>query len=238
MGDDRSVGHCIRSRLAEATGDDQRLTWTRARQLRESRKTRGPCRHRRHRAARGARLSHSQLHLTDLQQAQRRIWRLARRAHALPLEIAQAVRAAMPQGMPLGARITGNDWVQGGLTPDDAVAFARAMKDAGVDFVCVSSGGISADARPSLVANTNVQFAEKVKREAGIATRTVGLMPRPNRPRQSSPRARPTWSRSHAPCWTIPIGVGAPRMCSARRWSAQPVPARLAQGVGRSGVPG
>jgi 2,4-dienoyl-CoA reductase-like NADH-dependent reductase (Old Yellow Enzyme family) len=96
-----------------------------------------------------------------------------------PLEIAQAVRAVMPRSMPLGARITGNDWVEGGLTPDDAAAFARALKTVGVDFVCVSSGGISADARPSLVANTNVQFAEKVKREAGIATRTVGLIAAP-----------------------------------------------------------
>jgi 2,4-dienoyl-CoA reductase-like NADH-dependent reductase (Old Yellow Enzyme family) len=96
-----------------------------------------------------------------------------------PLEIAQAVRAVMPRSMPLGARITGNDWVEGGLTPDDAAAFARALKTVGVDFVCVSSGGISADARPSLVANTNVQFGEKVKREAGIATRTVGLIAAP-----------------------------------------------------------
>jgi 2,4-dienoyl-CoA reductase-like NADH-dependent reductase (Old Yellow Enzyme family) len=85
----------------------------------------------------------------------------------------------MPSGMPLGARITGNDWVEGGLTPDDAVAFARALKTVGVDFVCISSGGISADARPALVANTNVQFAEKVKREADIATRTVGLIAAP-----------------------------------------------------------
>jgi NADPH2 dehydrogenase len=96
-----------------------------------------------------------------------------------PLEIVQAVRGVMPKGMPLGARITGNDWVEGGLTPDDAVAFARALKTAGLDFVCISSGGISADTRPTLVANTNVQFAEKVKREAGIATRTVGLIATP-----------------------------------------------------------
>jgi len=96
-----------------------------------------------------------------------------------PLEIAQAVRAAMPKGMPLGARITGNDWSEGGLTPDDAVAFARALKEAGLDFVCISSGGISAETRPTLVANTNVEFAEKVKREAGIATRTVGLIATP-----------------------------------------------------------
>jgi NADPH2 dehydrogenase len=96
-----------------------------------------------------------------------------------PLEIAQAVRAVVPKGMPLGARITGNDWSDGGLTPDDAVAFAQALKTAGLDFVCISSGGISADTRPTLVANTNVQFAEKVKREVGIATRTVGLIATP-----------------------------------------------------------
>jgi len=96
-----------------------------------------------------------------------------------PLEIARAVRAVMPPGMPLGARITGNDWVEGGLTPDDAASFGKVLKAAGVDFVCISSGGISADTRPTLVANTNVQFAEKVKREAGIATRTVGLIAAP-----------------------------------------------------------
>ena len=96
-----------------------------------------------------------------------------------PLEVARAVRAVMPPGMPLGARITGNDWVEGGLTPDDAASFGKALKAAGVDFVCISSGGISADTRPTLVANTNVQFAEKVKREAGIATRTVGLIAAP-----------------------------------------------------------
>ena len=96
-----------------------------------------------------------------------------------PLEIARAVRAVMLRGMPRGSRIAGNDWVEGGLTPDDAAAFARALKAAGVDFVCISSGGISAEARPTLVANTNVQFAEKVKREAGIVTRTVGLIAAP-----------------------------------------------------------
>jgi NADPH2 dehydrogenase len=96
-----------------------------------------------------------------------------------PLEIAQAVRAVVPKGIPLGARITGNDWLEGGLTPDDAVAFAKALKAAGLDFVCISSGGITAETRPTSVANLNVQFAEKVKREAGIATRTVGLIATP-----------------------------------------------------------
>jgi NADPH2 dehydrogenase len=96
-----------------------------------------------------------------------------------PVEIVRAVRAAIPKGMPLGARITGSDWIEGGLMADDAAAFASALKDAGLDFVCVSSGGISSDARPAVVASTNVEFAEKVKRKAGIATRTVGLIATP-----------------------------------------------------------
>ena len=97
----------------------------------------------------------------------------------LPLEIATAVRAVWPSGKPLGARITGSDWLEGGLTPDDAVAFASALKAAGLDFVCISSGGISAETRPTSVANLNVGFAEKVRREAGIATRAVGLIATP-----------------------------------------------------------
>jgi NADPH2 dehydrogenase len=96
-----------------------------------------------------------------------------------PLEIATAVRAVLPKSMPLGARITGDDWQEGGLTPADAVTFAQALKNAGFDFVCVSSGGISTDARPNLVANMNVEFAARVKKEAGIATRSVGLIARP-----------------------------------------------------------
>jgi NADPH2 dehydrogenase len=97
-----------------------------------------------------------------------------------PIEIAQAVRAVVPKGMPLGARITGSDWLEGGLTPDDAVAFAKALKATGLDFICISSGGITAETRPTSVANLNVGFAEKVKREAGIATRAVGLIATPN----------------------------------------------------------
>jgi NADPH2 dehydrogenase len=96
-----------------------------------------------------------------------------------PLEVARAVRAAIPKGMPLGARITGSDWLDGGLTPDDAVAFAKALKGEGLDFVCISSGGVSADARPAVAANTNAPFAERVKREAGIAVRAVGLIATP-----------------------------------------------------------
>ena len=93
--------------------------------------------------------------------------------------------------MPLGARITGSDWIEGGLMADDAVVLAQALKNAGFDYLCVSSGGITAevmrggtgDGRQRLAGvnipfgpGYQVPFAEKVRREAGIATRAVGLI--------------------------------------------------------------
>jgi len=96
-----------------------------------------------------------------------------------PREIVRAVRAVVPKGLPLGARITGSDWKEGGLTPDDAIAFAKALKEDGLDFVDVSSGGITADTRNPAEPGYNAPIAARVKREAGIATRTVGMIVTP-----------------------------------------------------------
>jgi NADPH2 dehydrogenase len=96
-----------------------------------------------------------------------------------PLSVAKAVRAAVPNGVPLGARITGCDWRDGGLTPDDAVAIAKLLKAEGLDFIDVSSGGVAADIRNPAEPGFNVPIAARVKQEAGIATRTVGLIIKP-----------------------------------------------------------
>jgi 2,4-dienoyl-CoA reductase-like NADH-dependent reductase (Old Yellow Enzyme family) len=96
-----------------------------------------------------------------------------------PLSVARAVRAVVPKGIPLGARITGSDWREGGLTPDDAVAIARLLKAEGLDFICVSSGGVAADIRNPSEPGYNVPIAARVRKEAGIPTRTVGLILKP-----------------------------------------------------------
>ncbi len=96
-----------------------------------------------------------------------------------PLSVARAVRAVVPKGLPLGARITGSDWRDGGLTPDDAVAIAKALKAEGLDFICVSSGGVAADIRNPTEHGFNVANAARVKKEAGIDTRAVGLIVKP-----------------------------------------------------------
>jgi NADPH2 dehydrogenase len=46
---------------------------------------------------------------------------------SFPLDVMRAVRAVVPKGLPLGARITGSDWMEGGLSPADAVACAHAQ---------------------------------------------------------------------------------------------------------------
>jgi 2,4-dienoyl-CoA reductase-like NADH-dependent reductase (Old Yellow Enzyme family) len=96
-----------------------------------------------------------------------------------PLSVARAVRAVVPKTVPLGARISAVDWREGGLTPDDAVAISKALKGEGIDFICVSSGGALADIRTPTDPGYNVPIGERVKKEAGIPTRIVGMIVKP-----------------------------------------------------------
>lgn len=95
---------------------------------------------------------------------------------ALPLAVTRAVRDVIPAHIALGARITGSDWLEGGLTPADAVTQARLLKEAGLHFVCVSSGGAAPNAKVAVGPKYQVPFAAQVKREVGIITRTVGMI--------------------------------------------------------------
>jgi 2,4-dienoyl-CoA reductase-like NADH-dependent reductase (Old Yellow Enzyme family) len=98
-----------------------------------------------------------------------------------PLDVAGAVRAIVPRSIPFGARLTGSDWLEGGLTVSDAVALARALKDAGLDYIDVSSGGVSTQGQASVPRDPgyNVALADQIRRGAAIATRVVGMIANP-----------------------------------------------------------
>jgi len=96
-----------------------------------------------------------------------------------PLEVAKAVRDVWPKEKALGARISGNDWMPGGLGPDDAVTYARALERLGFDYVCVSSGAMVPQARIPVTPGYQVPFAEKVKRSVGLKVQTVGMIADP-----------------------------------------------------------
>ena len=93
-----------------------------------------------------------------------------------PLEVARAVRAVVPREVPLGARITGTEWITGGLDGEDAVALAKALKEAGLDFVDISSGIITPESRWPTDPGFNVPVAEQVRRETGMKVRAVGMI--------------------------------------------------------------
>ena len=97
----------------------------------------------------------------------------------LAVAIARAVRAALPAAMPVGARLSATDWMEGGFNPDEAVVVARALKAEGVAYICASSGGIHPKAVAPDEPHYQVHLAERIRREAGIPTRAVGLIDDP-----------------------------------------------------------
>ncbi|HJY78267.1 MAG TPA: NADH:flavin oxidoreductase/NADH oxidase [Burkholderiales bacterium] len=96
-----------------------------------------------------------------------------------PLEVARAVRETWPREKALGARISANDWADGGLGPDDAVAYARELERVGFDYVCVSSGGLVSHAKLNVGPGYQLPFAERVKKNSNIKVRTVGMIADP-----------------------------------------------------------
>jgi len=93
-----------------------------------------------------------------------------------PLEVWVAVREAWPHERPMSVRISAHDWVDGGTTPADAVAIARAFKAAGADMIDCSSGQVSAAQQPSYGRMYQTPFADRIRQEAGIATIAVGAI--------------------------------------------------------------
>ena len=93
-----------------------------------------------------------------------------------PLEVFRAMRAVWPDHLPMSVRISAHDWVEGGITPDDAVAIARAFKAAGADMIDCSSGQVSKKQRPVYGRMWQTPFADRVRNEAGISTIAVGAI--------------------------------------------------------------
>jgi 2,4-dienoyl-CoA reductase-like NADH-dependent reductase (Old Yellow Enzyme family) len=102
---------------------------------------------------------------------------LENRARML-LQAVDTVRAALPDSQPLVVRLSCTDWTEGGLTIEDQVRVAGWLKEHGVDLVDCSSGG-STSTLPAVGPGYQVPFAERIRRESGIATMSVGLITSP-----------------------------------------------------------
>jgi anthraniloyl-CoA monooxygenase len=97
-----------------------------------------------------------------------------------PLDVFAAMRAAWPADKPFSVRISAHDWAVGGNTPDDAVAIARLLRDAGADLIDVSSGQTTRAAAPVYGRMYQTPFADRIRNEVAIATMAVGAIFEPD----------------------------------------------------------
>jgi 2,4-dienoyl-CoA reductase-like NADH-dependent reductase (Old Yellow Enzyme family) len=101
-----------------------------------------------------------------------------------PLEVIAAIRGVWPRQKILGVRVSATDWVEGGVTLEDTIAFARELRALGCDYVCASSGGSDPSAQIPVAPGYHVPFAAAIRQKAEIATCAVGMIVRPEQAEQ------------------------------------------------------
>ena len=141
----------------------------------------------------------------------------------LPLQVAEAVRAVWPDGLPLFARISATDWVEGGWDVEQSVQLSRWLQRRGVDLIDCSSGGLVPGARIPIAPGYQVGFAERIRGEAGVATGAVGLITEPEQAEEiiSSGRADAVFLARAVlrdPYWPL---HAAKRLGAAAPWPVQ-----------------
>jgi len=94
----------------------------------------------------------------------------------LCLEIVDGVRTVWPERLPVFVRISATDWAPGGWDLDQSVELSRLLRERGVDLVDCSSGGAVPYAQIALGPGYQVPFADRIRRDANVATGAVGLI--------------------------------------------------------------
>jgi anthraniloyl-CoA monooxygenase len=93
-----------------------------------------------------------------------------------PLEVFRAMRAAWPDEKPMSVRISATDWLDGGLSGDEAVEVAQLFAEAGCDLIDVSTGQTVPDGKPVYGRMYQTPFSDQIRNEAGLATMCVGAI--------------------------------------------------------------
>jgi anthraniloyl-CoA monooxygenase len=91
-----------------------------------------------------------------------------------PLEVFAAMRAAWPAERPMSVRISATDWVDDGITGDEAVRIAQMFHRAGADIIHVSAGQTHAEARPVYGRMFQTPLSDRIRNEGRVPTIAVG----------------------------------------------------------------
>ena len=93
-----------------------------------------------------------------------------------PLEVIDAVRAALPADRPVTVRLSATDWVQGGWDIDEAIAFSKALEARGCSAIHVSSGGLHPAQKIPVGPGYQVPLARAIKQAVDIPVVAVGMI--------------------------------------------------------------
>ena len=160
-----------------------------------------------------------------------------------PLEVYDAVRAAVPASMPVGMRISADDWVAGGWDVEQSCVLAEALAARGCAFIHVSSGGVSPQQKIPLAPGYQVPLAERIKQVAGdMPVIAVGLITEPQQAEDivASDQAdfvglaRAMLFEPHWP-WRAAMELGAQVEVPPQYWRSQPRTAKALFGEARIG---
>lgn len=97
-----------------------------------------------------------------------------------PLEVFEAVRAVWPEERPLGVRLSATDWIDGGWDVESSIAYVKALKERGCDFIDVSSGGLAPEQKIISAPGYQTGFAEEIRRATGATVIAVGRITEPH----------------------------------------------------------
>lgn len=92
------------------------------------------------------------------------------------IEIVDSLSKLMDDKHSLWVRISATDWAEGGWNIDESVKLARILKEKGVDVIDTSTGGLLPGVNIPVAPAYQAPFAERIKKETGILTGTVGLI--------------------------------------------------------------
>lgn len=91
-----------------------------------------------------------------------------------PLEVFTAVRAAWPEDRPIAVSVPASDWAPGGLSSEDAVELAIALRDLGCDLVDVHAGHTTRRMRPRYGRLFLAPYSDLIRNDARVPTMVGG----------------------------------------------------------------
>jgi NADPH2 dehydrogenase len=90
-------------------------------------------------------------------------------------EIIRSIRE-IDSDTPLSIRFSADEYIEGGNNIEDTVIFSKMAKEAGIDIIDVSSGGVSEEQVLNVYPGYQIKYSQKIKESVNIPTIAVGLI--------------------------------------------------------------